>query len=232
MTQQSDVLTSIQQYRYELSLLPRLTQEEERALKDRASAGDEQARAGLIENCLRYVAFIAAAYKRYVHHDDYLDLVGVGNLAVTEYAEKAFSTENPCAYLFAVAKYAIVEYCMTHASLITKSRYYHASDLYVGSLDAPIYQDSDTTPLDMLTAPQTEPEHTEDYTQLYEALDILPEKQRHVLTRHYGLKGHPAESLYELSREMSANPGPKSSAAYLIEYRALARLRQCFEAIA
>src|SRR6185437_7206419 len=77
MSNQSEILASTQQYHRELSLLPRLTQDDECELRDRARAGDELARSSLIENCLRYVTCIAACYKRYVHHDDYLDLVGV-----------------------------------------------------------------------------------------------------------------------------------------------------------
>lgn len=237
MSYQNEILTSVQQYRYELSHLPRLTQEEESELKERARAGDEQARASLIESCLHYVAFIAARYKRYIHHDDYLDLVGVGNLAIVEYAEKALTMDNPCAYLFAIAKTTIITYCMTRASLITKSRYTCSPDAYIESLDAPLYQDSEATLLDRLAAPETEPEEEpeskeSDYTSLYNALETLPERHREVLIRHYGLHGHTAESLYEMSRELSANPGPKSCAAYLIEYRALARLRKQLETTA
>ena len=235
MTLSSDILTSAQRYRHEVSLLPRLTPEQEREVADRARAGDEQACTHLIENCLRYVAFIAAHYKRYIHHDDYLDLVGIGNLAIVESVKKALAMENPCAYLFVVAKAAIIEYCMTHASLITKSRYAQAHDPSIHSLDTPIAQDTTTTLLDLLASPspEEEPEQGEsNYAWLYTAIDTLPERYRDVLTRHYGLHGHQAESLYEMSREMSANPGPKSCAAYLIEYRALARLRQQLEAIA
>lgn len=233
MLTQPEILTNVQQYRYELSLLPRLTQEEERVLTDQAREGDKQARDRLIEGCLRYITFIAARYKRYVHHDDYLDLVSVGNLAVVENVEKALTMDNPQAYLCVTAKLAIIEYCMTRASLITKSRYSNASDPSVSSLDAPVYQDSDISMLDLIAAPEAEPERKErDYTQLHKAISTLPEKYREVLTRHYGLYGRPAESLYGMSREMSACPGPKSSAAYLIEYRALARLRSRLESIA
>jgi RNA polymerase sigma factor (sigma-70 family) len=235
MTISSEVLTSAQQYRYELSLLPRLNQEQERELAGRARAGDAQARASVIESCLRYVAFIAARYKRYVHHDDYLDLVGVGNLAVVENVEKALTMDNPQAYLFVLARLAIVDYCVTRATLITKSRYTLAPDPSISSLDAPICQESDATMLDLIAAPEAEQkqeQEEQDYTSLYEALNILPERYREVLTRHYGLYGHPAESLYEMSRQLSAKPGPKSSAAYLIEYRALARLRSQLETTA
>lgn len=233
MLNQSEILTTTQQYHYELSLLPRLNQEEERELRDSARAGNGQARSSLIENCLRYVTYIAARYRRYVHHDDYLDLVGMGNLAIVEHAEKALTMNNPYAYLFIVAKYTIIEYCMTHASLVTKSRDYDAPNPYTGSLDAPIDQNCDITLLDLLAAPEAEPAPADqDYTRLYEALDTLPEKYRQVLIRHYGLHGCQAESLYKMSQEMSANPGPKSCTAYLIEYRALARLRQHLETIA
>lgn len=234
MFNQSEILTNVQQYRYELSCLPRLTSQEENEISTLARAGGEQARARLIENCLRYIAFIAARYKRYVHHDDYLDLVGVGNLAVVEHVEKALTVDNPHAYLFAVAKCEIITYCMTRASLITRSRYTPIAEMYVESLDAPLHRDGNVSLLDRLIATEAEPGQKgeeSDYTDLYSALDALPERQREVLTRHYGLRGHPAESLYEMSRELTANPGPKSCVAYMIEYRALARLRQHLEAI-
>ena len=141
--------------------------------------------------------------------------------------------DNPCAYLFTIAKVTIMSYCMEHTSLITKSRYSQQPNPSTGSLNTPIYPDSEIMLLDCLTAPEPEEEsEAQDYTRLYQALDTLPERDREVLTRHYGLQGRPAESLYQLSREISANPGPKSSAAYLIEYRALARLRRQFGSIA
>lgn len=233
MSNQLGILTNARQYHHELSLLPRLVPDEERELRNRARVGDEQARSSLVENCLRYVAYIAAHYKRYVHHDDYLDLVGVGNLAVVEYAEKALVMDSPCAYLFTVARYTIIDYCMTHASLITKSRDSDAPDPFVGSLDAPISQDGHTTLIELLVAPKAEQERVDrDYAWLYKALNTLSEKHRKVLIRHYGLNGSQTESLYKMSRAMSANPGPKSCSAYLIEYRALARLRRYFETIA
>jgi hypothetical protein len=120
MADQENVLTSLQQYRSEVLRLPRLTDSEERDLEQRARLGDEQARQLLIESSLQYVARIAWRYLCYVRQDDYLDLVSVGNLAVVEGITKALTTTKPCAYLRAVAWYAIRRYSLAHSSLVAR----------------------------------------------------------------------------------------------------------------
>jgi hypothetical protein len=122
MAEQENVLTSLEQYRSEVLRLPRLTDSEERDLEQRARLGDEKARQLLIESSLQYVARIAWRYLCYVRQDDYLDLVSVGNLAVVEGIAKALTTTKPCAYLRAVAWYAIRRYSLAHSSLVSKQR--------------------------------------------------------------------------------------------------------------
>ncbi len=201
---QEVMLTSVEQYRSEVLRLPRLTQSQERDLVSRARSGDELAKGALIESCLRYVASIAWRYARYLRHDDYLDLVGVGNLAIVECVEKALAVNNPAAYLRGVAKLAMKLYCFKHAGLITRGPYQDA--VQVGSLDTP-YGDSNACYADVLPTPTPESEMEQpNYEVLYQAINVLTEKQRYVILRHLGLDGNASESLGTISHRLSANP--------------------------
>ena len=201
---QEVMLTSVEQYRSEVLRLPRLTQSQECDLVSRARSGDELAKGALIESCLRYVASIAWRYARYLRHDDYLDLVGVGNLAIVECVEKALAVNNPAAYLRGVAKLAMKLYCFKHAGLITRGPYQDA--VQVGSLDTP-YGDSNACYADVLPTPTPESEMEQpNYEVLYQAINVLTEKQRYVILRHLGLDGNASESLGTISHRLSANP--------------------------
>jgi DNA-directed RNA polymerase specialized sigma24 family protein len=216
----SDILTSEELYRSEVRHLPTLTGEEEQELVRRARGGDAEAREALMKSCLNYVGFMAALYKCYVHHDDYLDLVGIGNLAVVEHLDRSLLRDNPCAYLRGVVKYTVLHYCFAHASLITRPQ--EAAPVYTVSLDAA--RDDEQPLSERLAYKEPSVDETQlDYTFLYQALKQLPENYRNVLSCHFGLYGRPAESLYTLSRRMSLNV--KGTIAYLMMYRALKRLR-------
>ncbi len=226
---QPELLTSVQMYRNSVFSLPHLNEEQEQEIIKRARQGEQQARLELMESCLRYVMKVAATFTCYLYYDTYLDLVGVGNLAVVEHVDKALNANNPCGYLRAVAKHAIERYCFTYASLITKT---NPRVVQVERLDTPIYDESETTLADVSKGQEPQPELARgDYARLYQALDQLPETYQQVLARHYGLHDQPSESLYEISRDISKKPGPKSCAAYLREYRALRRLRKEFELV-
>ena len=133
---QGVVLSSVEQYRSEVLRLPRLTRSEESELVNRARNGDTQAKEALIQSCLGYVACVAYRYVCYLQHDDYLDLVSVGNLAIVECFEKALTIDNPVAYLLGVAKLAVKAYCCKHSGLITHQR--GQPFVWVDSLDAPL----------------------------------------------------------------------------------------------
>lgn len=203
---QEVMLTSVEQYRSEVLRLPRLTQSQERDLVSRARSGDELAKGALIESCLQYIASVAWGYACYLRHDDYLDLVGVGNLAIVECVEKALAVNNPAAYLRGVAKLAMKLYCFKHAGLITRGP--RRDRVQVGSLDAP-YGDSDACYADVLPAPTPESEMEQEqpnYEMLYQAINALTEKQRYVILRHLGLDGNASELLGTISHRLSANP--------------------------
>jgi len=182
----------------------------------RAQEGNKEARTALMKSCLNYVGCIAAWHARYVFHDEYLDLVGIGNAEVVERFDEALTMENPGAYLRGRAKYAIIYYCFNRSSLIP-TPWFARKRFSITSLDNPVY--SDTLSQEPVVA-----EEQTDYSLLYEALEQLPSRYREVLIKHYGLYGRPVESLYQMSRQMSTSV--KGSMAYLIEYRALKLLRE------
>ncbi len=211
------ILTSEEQYRILTRNLPRLSREEEADIVQKARTGDIVAREQLITNCLTYIEFIAKRYEPYLHHDDYLDLVSIGSLAVVENFSRALVKDNPSGWLRSRGKYAIIHYCFTHANLITRPDH-NSEPVYTTSLDQPYYSNTlaDKAPVVVRECP--------DYTYLYEAVEQLPPHYQDVLIKHYGLYDSAPESLYALSRRTKENV--KGSVAYLTEYRALRRLRK------
>jgi DNA-directed RNA polymerase sigma subunit (sigma70/sigma32) len=211
-----DVPTTVELYRREVRSLPRFTRAEEQELVRRARGGDADARTALIQSCLNYVGFMAAWHARYVVHDEYLDLVGIGNVAVVEHVDEALTRENPCAYLRGCAKFAIIYHCFNRDSLIP-TPWQAKQRISVTSLDTPVYANTvQAEPVVVRESP--------DYSWLYQAMEQLPPRYQEVLIRRFGLYDRPVESLYAMSRRMSTSV--KGSIAYLTEYRALRRLRQ------
>jgi len=202
---QEVMLSSVEQYRSEVLRLPRLTRSEECELVRLARSGDEQAKETLLQSCLRYVASVAYRYTCYAQHDEYLDLVSVGNLAIVECLEKALTVDNPVAYLLGVAKLAVKAYCCKHSGLITHQR--GQPFVWVDSLDAPLGNGQGCL-AEMLSAPTHEPQQEPgDFASLYQAISALTPKQRYVIQRYFGLDGNAPEPIAVISRRLShANP--------------------------
>jgi DNA-directed RNA polymerase sigma subunit (sigma70/sigma32) len=199
------VLTSVEQYLSEIARLPVLSRAEEAELVHRARLGERQAKEALLHSCLRYVAYVTSRYSCYLQHEEYLDLVSVGNLAIVECLEKALTVDNPVAYLYGVAKLAIRSYCYTHSQLITQVR--GKPYVWVDSLDAPLCNRQGCL-TDLLVAPGQAPQQEQsDFTRLYAAINALTPKQQYVIVRYYGLDGDAPESIASISRRLSpSNP--------------------------
>ena len=189
----------------------------------RARLGERQAREALLQGCLRYVAYVTSRYSCYLQHEEYLDLVSVGNLALVERLDKALTVDNPVAYLYGVAKLAIRSYCYTHSQLMTQAK--GKSYVWVDSLDAPLCNGKSCL-ADSLVAQEHAPKKEQsEFVRLYEAINALTPKQQYVILRYYGLDGDAPESIASISRRLSPT-NPKVTIArnrYNIAIRSLRR---------
>ena len=223
--EQQVMLTSVEQYRFEMYQIPRLTPQEEAAIMVRAKAHDPEAKEALILCCLRYVAHIATHYAHYAKHDEYLDIVGVGNLAVMETLENALTKRDPKGFLFMTAKWTMISYCFYRSSLMPRwNNKREAIDCI--SLDdsepweRSLYETLAAEPI----SPVAYEVAAHDYERLYQAIQLLSDKLRQVILRHYGLDGKPQESLTAISYQLS--PNPKGTIAFLRHRRALVALQR------
>ncbi len=145
---------------------------------------------------------MTSRYTCYLEHEEYLDLVSVGNLAIVERLDRALTVENPVAYLNGVAKLAIRSYCYKHSQLITQQK--GKPFVWVESLEAPLANGKECL-ADRLCAQVPEPQQQPaDCSALYEAISALTPKQRYVILRHFGLDGDAPESIVALSQRLSA----------------------------
>jgi len=83
---QDNTKQTLQSYLNEISMIPLLTVEEERALGYRVRMGDEEAVQKLVESNLRFVVKVAKKYRRY--GVPFLDLINEGNLGLIEAARR------------------------------------------------------------------------------------------------------------------------------------------------
>ncbi len=226
-------LTTEQQYRQDaMQQSMVISDEQKNALVHRARAGDEAAREEIILSFVRYCAALAARYTRtYAWASpriEYLDLAQMGMLTVIQTLDRALQQEKPFLYLVVTVRNEISDYCLSHTSLITTPEVHTPDRPFfprkeVVSLDTPISEDGPDTVGDLLAAPTpTEGDDPQEkYRRLYEAVERLPEKRRHIVKRHWGLQCAP-ESLNAIGRR---------SGAYTQHSRALATLRQQLEGV-
>jgi DNA-directed RNA polymerase sigma subunit (sigma70/sigma32) len=223
LSDQEFTLSSVEQYLSDIASLPVLSRDEEVELVRRACSGERQAKEALLQSCLRYVAFITSRYSCYLEHEEYLDLVSVGNLALVERLEKALTVDNPVAYLYGVAKLAIRSYCYTNSQLITQVR--GRPMVWTDSLDAPLCNHKGCL-ADLLVAPEQTPKKEQsEFARLYAAINTLTPKPQYVILRFYGLDGDAPEPIASISRRLSPT-NPKVTIArnrYNIAIRSLRR---------
>ena len=201
--------TSYALFRYDVLRQPKLykwPQEEVDAIVERAREGDQEARELLILSCLSFVFYRGWKYKDDIRHDDPMDLVSIGNLAMVEVLDKALDADNPIKFLISQAAYAIQHYVFHLSPMIRRDK--HRNEVTpVTSLDAEL-GNSDLTYHQLLgVLDPVEEEETDDllWGPLYQAIDKLTQKQRNVVKRHFGLDCAP-ESFGDIGRSMSINP--------------------------
>jgi len=234
---QSNLLTSL--YLNDLKDFPSdLPLAQKEALEQLARQGDAQAKRELIESALRYVtrvaAFHASAYGPFLRHDSYLDLIQEGNLALVTTFERAMQADSMSAYLRGTVKGVIRNYCLyksgmfrltNHAEELAKAPRCESLDAMIGDTEL-TYQDVVATLSDIEDEQDTpSSSYTALYTPLHQALASLTEKQREVVTRHYGFDGQEPESLYAISKRL----GIPANGAWNRLQLALKKLRRCIE---
>lgn len=158
-----------------------------------AREGDLKARESITLLCLPYVVWLAWRYKPYLPHDDYGDVVGIGNLALVTCMDGAMNAEHPVRYLMKCAHYRVLEYVACRASLISQPKTSKAT--HVVSLEA--------TPVLKNTLPYGSKRAVRaigaDHDWLAEALNALTPLQREVVLIKYGFPERSCDSLYKLS---------------------------------
>ena len=194
-----------------------LGREEEQRCIAAMHAGDEEARAKLIEHNLRLVAHVVRKYTVPGYTAD--DLVSVGTLGLI----KAVKTYKPDAKT-PLSTYAAR--CIENEvlMLLRASRKYR-NDV---SLSDPIGTDGDGNDIsfqDILGTPEDMVEdeaiRSVNMQQVREALEHLPERERTVLEMRYGLMGHKALMQHEVAQKM----GISRSYVSRIETRAIKLIR-------
>ncbi len=198
---------------------PRLTKEQERALVDRALAG-EDVREQVILSLQRRVHTLAANYARPEGQEDFCDLVNSANVALLKSYTQALSASNPYAYLLRTARSTMINYFYGYGEYTQRER------VPVLSLDTNYHEDGMSLP-DLLSTEQTVEQTSlpkeATFAILRQAVAALSEKQRLVIERHYGF-GHVPQSLHAIKKGLS----PRSSRSIDVRYqhtKALTSLR-------
>jgi RNA polymerase sporulation-specific sigma factor len=225
------LLSSTDRYLSEVRQIARLSPEEQDELSAQARNGSQQAKHTLIADCLWYVVYIARRYQVYVEHDDLLDLISVGNLAMTEKIDQALerATGHVTAYLCGVARRTISNYCLFRSRLIPVMRNAFPLDQapQTESLDALNTYDDDNAdlPIQVSTPEHTDPQELYlDKEAVIQALSQLTKKQQEIVALRHGLHDGSARLLVDIAIELGL-----SFATVQDRYkRAMQRLRKAF----
>jgi RNA polymerase sporulation-specific sigma factor len=198
-----------------------LTAEEERALLERSTQGDLEARNILIERNLRLVAHIMKKY--YANAADQEDLISIGTIGLI----KGVTTFDPSkgARLGTYAARCVENEILMHFRSQKKS----GQDV---SLSDYIETSADGAPLALMDVLGQEDDLTEQMSareqvrQLVDAVQtVLTEQERQVIVLRYGLGGCQPQR----QREVAQITGISRSYVSRIEKRALEKLRAALE---
>lgn len=175
-------------YLNSLNHAPRLSREEEARLGERSRAGDAEAQAALVQSNLRLGVAIA---KRYIEREfDLLDLIQQANLGLME-AAKRWNPERGKFSTYAVFWIrSSISRSFVGATYQKRRRFTTVEDLR--RLHYAMLSDAESVE-ELASRKVTQAEVRAVVTQ-------LPEREREVITRHYGLNGEP-ESLTDIARE-------------------------------
>lgn len=179
-------------------------QEQQYALLQRASAG-ENVRDEVILSLQPCITALAVRTQRRCSSNfqrgnviEVSDLVNSAYVAMLEVYPVAITKEKPLGYLIKVAKVTMLHSLYERTGTVL-------------SLDMPT--ESEQTLAERLMYNLHLPEEHADqrFHKLHQAIDDLPEKQRTVILRCFGLGGFPAEPLYQISKQLTTKPNPRTA---------------------
>lgn len=216
-------------YFNEIYKIPLLTKEEEKFLAIKAYAGNKWAQNKLVEHNLRFVAKIAVKYQNYM---DMEDLVAEGSLGLIRAAEK-FNPERGTKFItyavFWIKAYIQQAIRKTSCGIrFPATRFEEMKKWKMASLDKSIAnKDDDDAALsdfiedEKVPDPSVEICSKELVLQLEKSLEMLGERERHVVNRRFGLDGNKPMSLSQIGAQM----GYSKETIRKIESNALRKLR-------
>lgn len=200
------LLNSYEQYMSELRRVKRLTRAKEEQIVAQARTGNQEAKNTLIEGCLGYVSYIARVYSVYLEHDDLLDIVQVGNLAITEKVDQALeiATGSVGAYLCGVAKQSIRKYCLYRSRLIPiKDHNFPLEDApTVESLEALTDKEASDNPVQIAATDNDPSQMYLEKEGVEQALAALSKEQREIVQMRHGLTGERRMMLVEIASKL------------------------------
>jgi DNA-directed RNA polymerase specialized sigma24 family protein len=149
------------------------------------------------------------------------DLVHSASVEILATFPKALTKDEPFPYLFRLAYFTMLD-CINGRGRLIKAPPEH-KDITILSLDQPLAPDgtrlADTLPAERSSRARRLP--------LRQAIEALPERQKMVIQRYFGLAGNMPESFRQMSRALSPNSRqPQPNKVYRHYKTALATLRQ------
>ena len=200
------------------TLPPPLSRDEEAELIGRLDQGDEGVRGQLIERNLRLVVYIARRFENTGVGIE--DLISIGTIGLI----KAINTYQPAKNI-KLATYA--SRCIENEILMHLRK--TANQKSEVSFDEPLNTDWDGNELLLSDILGTESdlvmkpiEADVDRQLLFEALDRLEERERHIITMRFGLDGQPERT----QKEVADQRGISQSYISRLEKRIIARLKR------
>jgi RNA polymerase primary sigma factor len=190
-------------YLHDIGREPLLRPEEERTLAARARRGDESARRRLVAANLRFVVSVARRYQG--HGLPIADLVNEGNLGLLRAARRFDETRGVrfISYAHWWVRRSIVEAVERHAG-----RGHEGGPSWL-SLDEPL-ADGQGTLQEVLADPRQDGPDREVVREalrgaIEAGLSDLPEREREVLRRYFGLGRGGSDSLEEIARTLGVS---------------------------
>jgi DNA-directed RNA polymerase specialized sigma24 family protein len=202
---------------------------QERDWIERARAGEPMMRDTIILSLQGKIA--GMAYRLMQHAPlpqtqglEQADLINSANAEMLEYFPLALSKDaegdNPFAYLLQVAKRSMYSFFTGRHNTIRTDPKCHRP-IEVLSLDM-LLPEWGGFIAEMILPSAVGQE--KEYTTLYQAIQLLPEKQQQIIKRHYGLQEYAPEPLMAIARELSPHTASRPKGAHYHHKRAIVKL--------